>query len=69
MKNYILGKILLHLESFPDRPKNGSQLLAIIEKPKTTVAENFFKLTNSPFFAMPSKISSVKRATVLLRVK
>jgi hypothetical protein len=39
MKNYILSKILLHLEFFPGLPKNGTELLPIIEKPKTTVGE------------------------------
>jgi len=69
LKNYISGKILLGLESFPGLPKNGAELLAIIEKPRTTVTQNFFELVNSLFFAMPSKIISVKQATVLLRVK
>jgi HD-like signal output (HDOD) protein len=73
MKNSLLGKILINVESFPGLPRTGAKLLAIIDKPKTTVAEiekvlrydpgltaNFLKLANSPFFGIPSKVSSVK---------
>lgn len=79
MKESIIGKILLNVEQFPSLPKTGTQLLSIIDKPNTTVDEiekvlrydpglaaNFLKLANSPFFGIPSKVSSVKQAITLL---
>ncbi|MBW2411375.1 MAG: HDOD domain-containing protein [Deltaproteobacteria bacterium] len=81
MKNSILGKILLNVESFPSLPRAGSRLLSIIDRPETTVAEiekvlrydpgltvNFLKLANSPFFGLRTKISSVKQAITLLGI-
>ena len=79
MKKTILGKILLNVESFPSLPRTGAKLLSMIDKPETTITEiekilrydpgltiNFLKLANSPFFGIPSKISSVKQAIALL---
>jgi putative nucleotidyltransferase with HDIG domain len=79
MKESVLGKILLNVESFPSLPRTGTKLLSIIDEPDTTVAEiekvlrydpgltvNFLKLANSPFFGIPSKVSSVKQAITLL---
>jgi putative nucleotidyltransferase with HDIG domain len=79
MKESILGKILLNVESFPSLPRTGTKLLSIIDKQNTTVAEiekvlrydpgltiNFLKLANSAFFGIPSKVSSVKQAITLL---
>lgn len=79
MKSSVLGKILLNVESFPSLPQTGAKLLTIIDKPETTVTEiekvlrydpgltvNFLKLANSPFFGVPTKISSVRQAITLL---
>jgi putative nucleotidyltransferase with HDIG domain len=82
MKESIIGKILLNVERFPSLPKAGTKLLSIIDKPNSTVDEiekvlrydpgltaNFLKLANSPFFGIPSKVSSVKQAITLLGFK
>ena len=82
MKNSILSKILLHVDSFPGLPKTGAKLMAILDEPNTTLHDiekvlnydpgltaNFLKLANSPYFGIPSKVSSVKQAIVLLGIK
>ena len=82
MKNSILSKILLHVESFPGLPKTGAKLMAILDESNTTLHDiekvlnydpgltaNFLKLANSPFFGIPSKVNSVKQAIVLLGIK
>ena len=81
MKNSILSKILLHVESFPGLPKTGSKLMAVLDDPNASLDEiekvlrfdpgitaNFLKLANSPYFGIPSKVSSVKQAITLLGV-
>lgn len=79
MNNSLLGEILLKLESFPGLPKTGAKLLALLEEPKTSTDEiekilkydpgltaNFLKLANSTYFGIPSKVTSVKQAILLL---
>jgi len=82
MNNSLLGEILLKLESFPGLPKTGAKILALLEEPKTSadeiekilkydpgLTENFLKLANSTYFGIPSKVTSVKQAIVLLGFK
>lgn len=79
MNNPLLGEILLKLESFPGLPKTGAKILALLDEPKTSTDEiekilkydpgltaNFLKLANSAYFGIPSKVTSVKQAIVLL---
>ena len=81
MKNSILSKILLHVESFPGLPKTGAKLMTVLDDPNASLAQiekilnydlgltaNFLKLANSSYFGIPSKVSSVKQAIVLLGV-
>jgi len=79
MNNSLLGEILLKLESFPSLPKTGVKILKLLNDSKSSFTEiekvfrydpgltvNFLKLANSAFFGIPSRISSVKQAIVLL---
>ena len=79
MKNSILSKILLHVESFPSLPKTGIKLMDALNDSDTSLDEiekilnydpgltaNFLKLANSPYFGIPSKVHSVKQAIALL---
>jgi len=79
MNHSLLAEILLKLESFPIFPKAGVKILALLNDSKSSLTEiekvfcydpgltaNFLKLANSAFFGIPSKISSVKQAIVLL---
>jgi HD-like signal output (HDOD) protein len=81
MKNFILSKILLHVESFPGLPKTGVKLMGVLDEPNASFAQiekilnydpgltaNFLKLANSPYFGIPSKVSSVKQAITLLGI-
>jgi len=82
MKNSILSKILLHVESFPGLPKTGAKLMTVLDEPDVSLAQiekilnydpgltaNFLKLANSPYFGIPSKVSSIKQAIVSLGIK
>ena len=80
MRNSILAEILIKVESFPGLPRSGVKIMALLkDESNTSVSEiekilrydpgltaNFLKLANSPFFGIPSKVSSVKQAIVLL---
>ena len=79
MNNSLLGEILLNVEAFPGLPKTGVKIMALLNDSKSSADEiekvfrydpgltaNFLKLANSPFFGIPSKVSSVKQAIVLL---
>jgi len=82
MNNSLLGEILLNVESFPGLPRSGIKIMALLDdESKSPVSEiekvlrydpgltaNFLKLANSPFFGIPSKVSSVRQAIVLLGV-
>jgi putative nucleotidyltransferase with HDIG domain len=77
--NRKLNRIMLEVEAFPGMPATAAKLLALVDNAKSTAAEiesilkydpgltaNILKLTNSAYFGIPSKISSVKQAIVLL---
>ena len=80
MRNSILAEILIKVESFPGLPKSGVKIMALLkDESNTSVSEiekilrydpgltaNFLKLANSPFFGVPSRVSSVKQAIILL---
>jgi putative nucleotidyltransferase with HDIG domain len=77
-----LDQILRQVRSFPTMPKTGANMLALLENPDTTVTEiekvvrhdpgltgNILKLANSAYFGMPTKVSSVRQAVILLGMK
>lgn len=79
MNNSLLAEIMLKIESFPSLPKTGVKILELLGESKSSITEiekvfsydpgltaNFLKLANSAYFGIPSKISSVKQAIVLL---
>ena len=79
MKDKKLNQILAKVDSFPAMPGAGTQLLALLEEPDTTVSEieeilrydpgltaNILKLANSAYFGIPSKVGSLKQAVILL---
>jgi len=75
----ISDKILEKISAFPSMPKAGIKLRALLSEKDASVdqiekilrhdpglAANIFRLANSPFFGMPSKVTSLKQAVVLL---
>ena len=72
MKNSILSKILLHVESFPGLPKTGVKLTGVFDEPNTSLVQiekilsydsgltiNFLKLANSSYFGIPSETAGL----------
>jgi putative nucleotidyltransferase with HDIG domain len=70
---------MLDVEAFPGMPATAAKLLPLLEKPDSTAADiegilkydpgltgNILKLTNSAYFGIPTRISSIKQAIVLL---
>jgi len=77
-----LKKIMSNIRSFPSMPATGAKMLTMLEDPETSVDEiedvlrhdpgltgNVLKLANSAYFGIPSKISSVRQAVLLLGLK
>ena len=71
--------IMAQVKAFPAMPTTATKLLKLCQNPDTTVSQieeivrydagltaNILKLTNSAYFGLPSKISSVKQAVLLL---
>jgi len=71
--------IMAQVKAFPGMPATGVKLLKLLENPDSTASQieeilrydasltaNILKLTNSAYFGIPSKISSVKQAIVML---
>ena len=70
---------MAQVKSFPGMPANSAKLLNMLKDPDSSAAEiedvlkydpgmtaNILKLTNSAYFGIPTKVSSVKQAVVLL---
>ena len=70
---------MLEVEAFPGMPTTASKLLPLLDSSDSTVSEiesilkydpgltaNILKLTNSAYFGIPTQVSSVKQAIVLL---
>jgi putative nucleotidyltransferase with HDIG domain len=70
---------MLEVEAFPGMPTTAAKLLPILKDSDSTANEvesilkydpgltaNILKLTNSAYFGIPAKVSSVKQAIVLL---
>ncbi len=79
MSNRKLYRITLDVEAFPGMPATAAKLLPLLDNPDSTPTEvenvvkydpgltaNILKLTNSAFFGIPTKVSSVKQAVILL---
>ncbi len=74
-----INRIMAQVKSFPGMPATAAKLLKILEDADSTAAQieevlrydagltaNILKLTNSAYFGIPSKVSSVKQAIVML---
>ena len=79
MNNKNLKDITLKVEAFPGMPATAAKLLPLLDDPDSTPAEvenfvkydpgltaNILKLTNSAYFGIPAKVSSIKQAVILL---
>jgi len=72
-------RIMAQVKAFPGMPATSAKLLKLLKNPESSAAQieeilkydpgltaNILKLTNSAYFGIPSKVSSVKQAVVLL---
>ena len=79
MKQEKIDRIMTQVKSFPGMPETSARLLTMLKDPDSSAAQiedvlkydpgltaNILKLTNSAYFGIPSKVSSVKQAVVLL---
>jgi putative nucleotidyltransferase with HDIG domain len=70
---------MLEIEAFPGMPATAAKLLPLLDNSDSTASEvesilkydpgltaNILKLTNSAYFGIPTRVSSVKQAVVLL---
>jgi putative nucleotidyltransferase with HDIG domain len=77
--NRKIYRIALKIEAFPGMPTTAAKLLPLLENYDSTASEiesilkydpgltaNILKLTNSAYFGIPTRISSVRQAIVLL---
>jgi putative nucleotidyltransferase with HDIG domain len=77
--NRKIYRIALQIEAFPGMPTTAAKLLPLLENYDSTASEiesilkydpgltaNILKLTNSAYFGIPTRISSVRQAIVLL---
>ena len=77
-----LKKIMSTIRSFPSMPATGAKMLKMLEDPETSIDEiedvlrhdpgltgNVLKLANSAYFGIPSKVSSVRQAVLLLGLR
>jgi putative nucleotidyltransferase with HDIG domain len=71
--------IMAHVRSFPGMPATAARLMPMLQSPDTSAAQiedvlkydpgltaNILKLTNSAYFGLPSRVSSVRQAIMLL---
>jgi putative nucleotidyltransferase with HDIG domain len=79
VKQEKIDRIMTQVKSFPGMPETSARLLTMLKDPDSSAAQiedvlkydpgltaNILKLTNSAYFGIPSKVSSVKQAVVLL---
>jgi putative nucleotidyltransferase with HDIG domain len=77
--NQNLKRIMQEVEAFPGMPATAAKLLPLLDNPDSTPSEvenivkydpgltaNILKLTNSAYFGIPTKVSSIKQAVILL---
>jgi putative nucleotidyltransferase with HDIG domain len=74
-----LRRILTQVKSFPGMPATAARLLPLLQNPDSSASKiedilrydpgltaNILKLTNSAYFGLPSRVSSVRQAIMLL---
>jgi putative nucleotidyltransferase with HDIG domain len=74
-----LSRIMRQVKSFPGMPTTAAKLLPLLRDPDSSIVRiedlikydpgltaNLLKLTNSAYFGLPSRISSVRQAILLL---
>jgi putative nucleotidyltransferase with HDIG domain len=74
-----IKQIMAQVKSFPGMPSTAAKLLKMLKDSESTVAQieevlrydagltaNILKLTNSAYFGIPSKVSSVRQAIMML---
>ena len=79
MTNRKLYGIMLEIEAFPGMPVTAAKLLPLLDNTESTASDiesilkydpgltaNILKLTNSAYFGIPARVSSVKQAIILL---
>ena len=79
MKQEKINHIMAQVKSFPGMPATSAKLLKMLKDPDSSASQiedvlkydpgltaNILKLTNSAYFGLPAKVSSVKQAIVLL---
>jgi putative nucleotidyltransferase with HDIG domain len=79
VKQEKIDLIMAQVKAFPSMPATSAKLLKMLKDPESSAAQiedvlkydpgltaNILKLTNSAYFGIPSKVSSVKQAVVLL---
>lgn len=79
MKQEKVTRIMAQVKAFPGMPGTSAKLLKMLKDPESSAAQieeilkydpgltaNILKLTNSAYFGIPTKVSSVKQAIVLL---
>lgn len=79
MKAEKIAKILKEVKSFPGMPATAAKLMPLLKNPDTSTAQiedivrydpgltaNILKLSNSAYFGLPSRVSSVRQAIMLM---
>lgn len=79
MKEDKIKRIMAQVKAFPGMPATAAKLIKMLEDSNSTAAQieevlrydagltaNILKVTNSAYFGIPSKVSSVKQAIVML---
>ena len=79
MKQEKINRIMAQVKAFPGMPDTSAKLMTMLKDSESSAAQiesvlkydpgltaNILKLTNSAYFGIPSKVSSVKQAVVLL---
>jgi putative nucleotidyltransferase with HDIG domain len=79
VKQEKVTRIMAQVKAFPGMPGTSAKLLKLLKDPESSAVQieeilkhdpgltaNILKLTNSAYFGIPSKVSSVKQAIVLL---
>lgn len=79
MKEDKIKRIMAQVKAFPGMPETAAKLIKMLEDSDSTAAQieevlrydagltaNILKLTNSAYFGIPLKVSSVKQAIVIL---
>ena len=79
MNDTKVKRIMAQVKAFPGMPATAARLLKLLEDPESSAAQieevlrydagltaNILKLTNSAYFGIPSRVSSVRQAVMML---